>query len=120
MSEPITIVLPLPSRDVSPNGRGHWAKKARAVKKHREWAVLAVLSDDTPLPLWRTAEAQATFYVRDKRRRDGDNYLAMLKPYFDGIVQAGVLKDDSGVRHAPVLFVVDKKDPRVEIRIRPL
>jgi Holliday junction resolvase RusA-like endonuclease len=36
-----------------------------------------------------------TFVVTDKRRRDTDNHVAMLKPAFDALVIAGVLEDDS-------------------------
>ncbi len=38
--------------------------------------------------------AQVTF-VCDKRRRDPDNHMAMLKPLWDALVEMGVLEDDS-------------------------
>jgi Holliday junction resolvase RusA-like endonuclease len=40
-------------------------------------------------------QAQVTFMVVDDRRRDTDNFLAMLKPCFDAFVEVGVLEDDS-------------------------
>lgn len=69
---------------------------------------------------WREAEAQATFYFKDKRNRDADNLLASLKPAFDGIADAGVVVNDCGLHHKPVKRSVDKNDPRVVIVIRPL
>ena len=33
--------------------------------------------------------------VKDKRRRDTDNFAARTKPYIDALVMAGVLEDDS-------------------------
>lgn len=32
------LILPWPSKDLSPNARVHWARKARAVKSSREQA----------------------------------------------------------------------------------
>ena len=67
---------------------------------------------------WKAAEAEATFFFRDKRRRDRDNLLASLKAAFDGIAAAGVVEDDADLTHLPVRVEVDKADPRVEIKIR--
>lgn len=117
--EQIVITMPLPSRELSPNARIHWAKKARAVKKHRADALVAAVANGQR-PKWKQARAATIFYVKDKRRRDADNALASCKPIFDGIVDAGVLADDAGLSHAPIVFVVDKKNPRVTITISPL
>ena len=46
-------------------------------------------------PLKPPVTAQVTFVVTDKRRRDTDNHIVMLKPAFDALVQAGVIEDDS-------------------------
>ena len=43
--------------------------------------------------------------MTDKRRRDTDNYLAMLKPCFDALVEMGVLVGD----HADVLRIAEPK-----------
>lgn len=128
MSE-ITVWLPLPDRALSPNARGHWAKKARAVKKAREVGYIATsytMSDANGGRLryrkngfkWEAAETEAVFYVKDSRRRDADNAAASLKPYWDGMVDAGLLSDDRGLRHLPIKFVVDKKSQRVEVTIK--
>ena len=36
----ITITLPLPPKELSPNARPHWAVKARAIKSYRLLAAL--------------------------------------------------------------------------------
>ena len=37
---------------------------------------------------------QAAFWHKQTRRRDDVNHLAMLKPAYDGLVEAGLLVDD--------------------------
>jgi len=111
----MTITLPLPPRELSPNWRGHWAQKAKAVKKYRQLAWAVAMSETRCN--WPTANAQATFYFRDRRRRDRDNLLASLKSAFDGLTDAGVIDDDSGLTHLPVIVEYDKANPRVEITV---
>ena len=63
---------------------------------------------------WENAKLQATYYHKDKRRRDRDNLAAMLKYAYDGIAAAlGV--DDYGFRPEMPKVDVDKEDPRLEI-----
>lgn len=121
---PVVVVLPLPSSKLSPNGQhGHWSSLSKARKKARSDGYIATLKariDCQHVKPFVKCEAHATFYFRTNRRRDGDNYAAMLKPYWDGMVDAGLVVNDSGIRHMPVKFEVDKKQPRVQILIRPI
>ena len=112
------IVLGLPPRELSPNARVHWAKKARAAKAYRMVAFIAARNVPGWMrPRWELAEAQATFYLPDARRRDGDNLSASLKAAWDGIVDAEILADDCGLKiHSPLLCI-DRARPRVEIEI---
>jgi Holliday junction resolvase RusA-like endonuclease len=48
-------------------------------------------------------------------RRYRNNLLASLKPAFDGLADASVVADDSGMIHMPVEQHMDRDDPRVEI-----
>jgi len=113
------VALPLPPKELSPNTRCHWGKKAKAIAEYRanaaNYAASLVWRDEDAN--FQTAKEQTTFYFRDKRRRDADNLLAMLKSAFDGIVDGGILADDSGLTHLPIIVLVDKENPRVEIRI---
>lgn len=118
----ITITLSLPPRELSPNytvgsrgGRLGKAAKIRAYRRNAGYIALAARGRHTLA--WPTATAQATFYNKINRRRDADNALASLKAAFDGIRDAGVIADDSGLTHLPVVFAVDKARPRVEIKV---
>ncbi len=116
----MTIVLPLPNKLLSPNARPHWRAKSAQVAKHREWARLAtmvLINADPPETIWTTATARATFYFKDKRRRDKSNLASSLKSYEDGITDAGLWVDDCGVTWLPVVIAIDKTDPRLEIEV---
>ena len=67
---------------------------------------------------WREATCQVHWYARDQRRRDKDNALASLKATFDGLVDAGLLHDDSALTHLPLVFMVDPKNPRIELILK--
>lgn len=118
----ITITIPLPPRELSPNhtvgSRGGRLGKAAKIKAYRRTAGFVALAARGRTTLaWPKATAQATFYVKINRRRDADNALASLKAAFDGLRDAGVIADDSGLTHLPVVFAVDKVRPRVEIKV---
>lgn len=84
------VLLGWPPKELSPNGRVHWAKKAKAAKAYR--AAAYFLSQ----PGWNNpgANVAITFRPPDRRKRDLDNMLASIKAGLDGIAQAiGV--DDS-------------------------
>jgi len=100
----LRIELPgLPPRECSPNWRGHWAAKADTVRLYRHeagWrAVLAKNAYTHANGGWWTAPDHATmhvtFVVPDNRRRDKTNLAASFKPALDGLVDAGIIKDDS-------------------------
>lgn len=64
----------------------------------------------------RFALVVLTFYFKDKRRRDADNYQKMI---LDGLVGAGIIQDDD-FEHVMVLCKggYDKSNERTEIEIR--
>lgn len=121
MPEALTVIVGLPSRVVSPNSRVHWAVRAKAVKKQRieSWAAAQVaMGEVDEKGAWREATCQVHWYARDQRRRDKDNALASLKATFDGLVDAGLLHDDSALTHLPLVFMVDPKNPRIELILK--
>lgn len=90
----ISIELPWPLRELSPNARCHWAVKASAVKRARIQAAWATREQTKPQPSWQGASVSYTFNPPDSRRRDRDNLIASMKAATDGIADAlGV--DDS-------------------------
>ena len=117
----ITITIPIPAKELSPNWRGHWATKARRKAESREAAswrsktFLAVNAERQPR--WERASARVTFHWPDKRRRDPDNAMASLKATWDGIADAGIVANDSGIWPERPVFAVDRANPRVEIII---
>ena len=121
---PVIVELPLPSPKLSPNRKpAHWSTLSTARKKARSDGYIATVKariDCQHQTAFTKCEAHPTFYFRTNRRRDGDNFAAMLKPYFDGMVDAGLVVNDSGITHMPPKFEIDKASPRVEILVRPL
>ena len=111
----IVCRFPMPPAGLSPNGRVHFMQKARLTKQYRldcAWiakagARMQTLSELRSFP-WERATATVVFEVAQPgRRRDADNALASLKALWDGIVDAGLLTDDRGLRVVPAdpLFV---------------
>ncbi|HAV73146.1 MAG TPA: hypothetical protein DCX91_15055 [Stenotrophomonas sp.] len=86
----LELVLPWPSKDLSPNARLHWSKKAAATAMARQTGALLALQagwKGISLPpgglfLW------LDFYQQPhKALPDDDNMLRRFKPYRDGIAQ---------------------------------
>lgn len=122
LQKTLTIVLDLPPDEIHPNARKHWSKRVDPVATSRLYAKLHAINSMNRLgwmqaPRWTEAETRTTFYFSTKRRRDRDNCGAWLKPYWDGIADAGVIANDSGFIHHPPTLLIDKDRPRVEIVI---
>jgi Holliday junction resolvase RusA-like endonuclease len=92
-------------------------KKARAESKIAAIAVFNELGVDPPR--WGEVKAKLRFYFRTKARHDRSNAQASTKAYEDGLTDAGVWLDDSGVTWLPVELLHDPKNPRLEIEINP-
>jgi Holliday junction resolvase RusA-like endonuclease len=122
MTESVKIVLPLPCRALSPNGRVNHFAKARATKRYRQLARDAVEAAQLDSIPWPRAEAFVTFYWPCNRKRDEDNAIASLKAAYDGLVDAGLILDDNSEhlkRHMPD-FAIDAEHPRVEMVVKRL
>ncbi len=115
----ITITLPLPARELSPNARVHWAKKAKITKAHRQAAGITawVATGDSEPPHWKKAKMQVKAYFKTRRFPDPGNFMASLKAYEDGIADAGVVENDRGLWPERPEFFTDKANPRIEITI---
>lgn len=97
----IVFVLPLPPKKVSPNGRGHWAGKARAVKAYREQCTaLMRATHEAPFPpgrvvidlefyLCRPVSDKTSFYPRDE-----DNARGAMKAAQDALKDAAIIPGD--------------------------
>ena len=105
----LTITIPgLPPRECSPNARVHWIVKAQHAGRYRQIVKLVAKSalaehrkaiiarstwvmDCTNKPM----RLDITFVVPDRRRRDKTNFASAFKAGLDGLVDAGIIKDDS-------------------------
>lgn len=78
----------------SANSRVHWRKKAELVRTWRHASAMLARSMD--IPRLDRAVVSLDLWPHDKRRRDPDNLVpGVLKPAVDGLVDAGVLDDDT-------------------------
>ena len=119
----ITITLRLPDSELWPNARVHHMAKATVVKAYRMLAGAMALEEWLPLRLrepWSEVSVLYHFYWPDRRKRDKDNALSAMKAGGDGIADAGIVADDSQITYPPVIFDVDRDNPRVEVTITKL
>ena len=91
------------------NDRGHWSDRADAVKAWR--MVTKSAANRHGVPRLGRVHVRLTMTPSDRRRRDPDNIAGVLKPVLDGLVDAGVLADDSAEYVASVTLVVERAEP---------
>ena len=93
----IVIQLPYPPKELSPNARVHWSKKARAMHESKELATVETTNEAMELPVRARKELVGNkhdlrlciiFHPARKGRYDRDNALARCKGYLDGIAAA--------------------------------
>ena len=114
MSSVIILNIPAPPRAVHPNARVHYFARARAVKRYRREVAMIALgarAQASDLP-WQRVRADIRFCYPVRRRRDRDNAIAALKPAFDGLQDAGLIADDSGLEIGRVEFCIAPRVPR--------
>ena len=91
-----TWTLRLSPDDTKPplslNDRSHWRKKAAITKRVRDWVCQNAWYT---VPACSAIAVELHYVPRDARRRDRDNLVATLKPCMDGLVDAGVIPDDT-------------------------
>jgi|TARA_R100000306_G_scaffold32966_1_gene34414 crossover junction endodeoxyribonuclease RusA len=85
----------LPDPQLNPNKRHHPMRLARTKKVARKVAWALALEAGVPRTPLSKAHITITFVAKDRIRRDLDNLVASMKAYIDGIVDAGVIEDDS-------------------------
>jgi crossover junction endodeoxyribonuclease RusA len=86
-----TIHIPLATDPISLNKPLHWAVVAKHTKQWRTFCGLMAKR----FPKVDACDVTLTWFVKDNRRRDSDNLARLGKACFDGIVDAGVVKDDT-------------------------
>ena len=111
MCQHIRIEIPLLAPwECSPNWRGHWGDKAKAVKQFRTDAFLCMVSERNKLRKFEafdTCSIDATFHIPDQRYvMDDGNARATLKAVQDALVDAQIInKNDRGVKVRSIGFI---------------
>lgn len=117
MSQPSTgtppaWILELPfvhPLNLNEHRRQHWARKRADIAAWRtatHW-----LARQQRIPPCQRIIVQLLYTPPDNRRRDPLNLVAALKPCEDGLVDAGVIPDDSGKFHTSVMPRITEKGP---------
>ena len=89
------ISLPWPPKELSPNARVHWTKKARSAKAYKEACFWLTKAAGWPnLPTGYDIPLTVTFHPPDLRRRDDDNFEAAWKCGRDGVAAAWGVDDN--------------------------
>lgn len=112
-----TLVIPRAAEWLNANSRKHHAQEAKAIAEWRRAA--GWLARAAKLPHLHRAHIEATLHFGDKRRRDTANYHPTVKAIVDGLVDHGLLDDDSHeYLIGPHLFMGEPGKPRVVLTIR--
>jgi Holliday junction resolvase RusA-like endonuclease len=68
-------------------------------------------------------EVLMTWTVKDRRRRDAENPVATLKALCDGLVDAGIVPDDTPefmVKHMPVIRYQKDATPDIQLYVQEI
>ena len=115
-----TIIIPgeLPDlNQIIAETKGHWGNYSTLKKTNTQ--IVAYCAKQTTKRKYNKIDIDITWHCKDKRK-DKDNIMAGgLKMILDGLVVAGVIKNDGwahigDIRHK---FDVDRHNPRIEVKI---
>lgn len=99
----ITLDLPWPAKELSPNFRGHW-RRVHIARKHYRFAAAALCraaAGAHPLSIeGRELRLRYEFHPPQARAYDRDNLAARMKAATDGIADA-LKVNDRGFHFAP-------------------
>lgn len=113
----MTLTLPLPTASHNPNSRAHWRKKAAAKKEARNIGKLITLEALKGQPAPPFTGYTLTFFHKQNRNRDDDNFAASFKAYRDGIADALRIDDNILKMKETPLMLLDPTNPRLEVRL---
>lgn len=85
------IEMPAGMPLLNANGREHWSKRANVTSTIR----MTARNLASHIPHLERVKIRAIYYASNNRRRDMSNLFPSVKAAVDGLVDAGVLKDDS-------------------------
>lgn len=92
MTDVVTIEMPgIPPAEVRGNSRAHYMRKYLKARGMKEDAYFMALHESDAAFL----KARVTYHFHHWRSIDLDNLAIGCKPWLDGIVDSGLIKDDS-------------------------
>ncbi len=100
-----TLDLPYERPPLNSNQRLHWRKKADLTRQVRSAAYFAAKNAHV-LPCEKVRVTLTWFVRTANRRRDADNVVPTLKALCDGLVDAGVVTDDTPAEMEKVMPVI--------------
>ena len=115
-----TLSAPLPSNKLGQNSRGHWSSKAGETAKYR--ALICLLAKKALVgdkPMWEKANVRLIAHFPTLAFPDPINFYDRMKAAFDGLQDAGLLKDDKNLWPNGGEFHKDAANPRVVIVVTP-
>jgi len=94
----------------------HWANYAKIKKNYDD--IVCFYAQQQGIKFFEKVKLNITYYMSNKKM-DPDNICAAKKFILDGLVDAGVLKDDSWdiVKGFKENWEVDKDNPRIEVEL---
>jgi len=111
----MTFDLDWPPKELSPNARGHWSKKAKAAKRYRADCNALCRQARPEVPEGKVV-LELEFFRPDRRSYDDDNLIARMKSGRDGIADALGIDDKRFItRHSISEEVV--KGGKVRVRL---
>ena len=112
-----SLTVPRADDWLNANRRDHYMQHAAKVRAWRDAAHWIARAEK--LPKVRKAQIIATLHFGDRRRRDAHNYYPTLKAIVDGLVDHGLLPDDSHqYLIGPDIRMGEPGTPRVQLYIR--
>lgn len=112
------LTIPAPCEWVNANQRGHWAKRARLTKTWRTAARLWARKAGLPTGLVKV-HVVATVHKATNRSYDAHNLNLTAKACIDGLVDYGLIPDDSNAYLVgPDMRAGAKGQPRLVLTIQ--
>lgn len=111
-----TIAGSLPTlNEIIDASKSHWSVYHEMKRTYTDLVALSCRN----ISKMKRVDAEISWFCKD-RRQDLDNIMAGQKFIFDGLVQAGKLKNDGWkqIRRISHRFFVDSKKPRIEVVLR--
>jgi crossover junction endodeoxyribonuclease RusA len=116
-----TLEFDYPKPPLSLNYRLHRMKEAALTKQVR--AATSWKARSAKIPPMDRCEVSLVWFVRTHHRRDDENPVSTLKAMCDGLVDAGVVKDDTHafmVKHMPEIVYLAAGDPYMALTVEAI